>query len=211
MNRAPLATVFSGWIALIIFMGIGRFAYTPILPLMQQTTVLSHQSAAFLATANYFGYLGGAFIAGILSWKKGRTFYLKICLFLNGFTTMAIGLVENIPIWLLFRLISEVTSGIGFVFASSIVFDALIRFQKPTWSGLFYSGVGSGIFFSSLLLMTDPFSSWSSAWIGLGFICLLLMIFPFLLLKNERSNFGNQSNRTVEKKAHPKDYFCYFS
>lgn len=41
-------------------MGIGRFAFTPLFPLMQQQDGLSLAQGAWLATANYLGYLVGA-------------------------------------------------------------------------------------------------------------------------------------------------------
>ncbi len=52
-------------------MGLGRFAYTPILPLMESQTALTAQSASLVATANYLGYLVGAVI-GMLVPRWGR-------------------------------------------------------------------------------------------------------------------------------------------
>ena len=49
--------------ALAAAMGIGRFAYTPILPLMTAHADLTAQAASQLATANYVGYLIGAVAA----------------------------------------------------------------------------------------------------------------------------------------------------
>ena len=42
-------------IAMLIVMSISRFAYTPILPFMQQDTSMDNQEAGFLATWNYLG------------------------------------------------------------------------------------------------------------------------------------------------------------
>lgn len=43
-------------------MGIGRFAFTPILPMMQDDFGLSVSEGGWLATANYMGYLVGGYI-----------------------------------------------------------------------------------------------------------------------------------------------------
>ena len=44
-------------------LGIGRFAYTPILPAMQERFDLSNAAAGTLASSNYLGYLLGALLA----------------------------------------------------------------------------------------------------------------------------------------------------
>ncbi|MBD8006707.1 YbfB/YjiJ family MFS transporter [Bacillus sp. Sa1BUA2] len=52
-------------------MGIGRFAYTPLLPFMQNDVHFSHSTAGYLASFNYVGYLLGALMPGFFSWNKG--------------------------------------------------------------------------------------------------------------------------------------------
>jgi MFS family permease len=60
----PLARILAaGVIALVVAMGIGRFAYTPILPFMQARFGLSNAAIGALASSNYLGYLGGALFA----------------------------------------------------------------------------------------------------------------------------------------------------
>ena len=54
-ERSPWPVVARGAAALAVAMGIGRFVYTPILPLMHAQAGLSSQLGATLATANYIG------------------------------------------------------------------------------------------------------------------------------------------------------------
>ena len=44
-------------------MGIGRFAFTPLLPLMVRDGALPQNAGAWLAASNYLGYLVGALMA----------------------------------------------------------------------------------------------------------------------------------------------------
>ena len=54
-----------GMLGLVVVMGIGRFAFTPILPLMQRDLAMSHTLAGWLAGLNYLGYLLGAILCSV--------------------------------------------------------------------------------------------------------------------------------------------------
>ena len=58
MDRIRVA--FAGLAALAVAMGIGRFAFTPMLPMMQDDAGVSLAQGGYLASANYLGYLAGA-------------------------------------------------------------------------------------------------------------------------------------------------------
>ena len=45
-SRAPLRVVFCGLIALAVAMGVGRFAFTPLLPLMLRDATLEPATGA---------------------------------------------------------------------------------------------------------------------------------------------------------------------
>ena len=51
-----------GMAGLATAMGIGRFAFTPMLPLMQLHDLVSLRQGSYLASANYVGYLLGALL-----------------------------------------------------------------------------------------------------------------------------------------------------
>lgn len=68
----PWRIVLQAAAALAVSMGIGRFVYTPILPLMHAQAGLSAQAGSTLATANYIGYLIGALLGIFLPGCCGR-------------------------------------------------------------------------------------------------------------------------------------------
>ena len=61
------AVALAGAMTLAVAMGIGRFAFTPLLPLMMRDGQIDAAGGAALAVANYLGYLVGALSAGRLA------------------------------------------------------------------------------------------------------------------------------------------------
>ena len=62
----------AGLLSLAVAMGIGRFAFTPMLPLMVQAGQLDVAGGGWLAAANYAGYLLGALTAARTGWPAAR-------------------------------------------------------------------------------------------------------------------------------------------
>lgn len=184
MNKSPFLFLIGGVFSLMIAMGIGRFAYTPILPLMQEALTFTDAVAGYLASSNYAGYFFGAIIAGVLPLKKHRTFYLRSSLVVSIITTYMMGLTHSYTLMLIIRFISGVSSAFIFVLASSIVLDKLAVAGKTNWAGYFYSGVGFGIFFSTLLIPRfNGFFMWEGVWKGLAIISGILTIPIWFWLK----------------------------
>lgn len=182
----------------MIAMGIGRFAYTPILPLMQHSLAFTDAAAGYLASSNYAGYLAGAVLAGMLPLKKHRTVYLRMSLIISILTTFSMGLSHSFQLMLGLRFISGAASAFIFVLASSIVLDKLAAAGKINWSGLLYSGVGCGIFFSTLFIPgLNRLFAWEGVWMGLAIVCIILTIFVWLWLKDS----PNLSSKTITQTA----------
>ena len=64
-RQSPLLIAVVGLLGLAAAMGIGRFAFTPMLPLMQAQHGLSISDGGWLAGANYLGYLLGGLSPGV--------------------------------------------------------------------------------------------------------------------------------------------------
>ena len=96
-----------------------------------------------LATWNYIGYFIGAFAARTIQ-PSGTSIILPLVT--NGLMTFLTGLMDDYFMWVLFRLLSGISSGFIFVFATNLVLGRLVQLNQTQYSGYLYSGVGFGIF-----------------------------------------------------------------
>ncbi|MHC3471323.1 YbfB/YjiJ family MFS transporter [Streptomyces sp. 7R007] len=150
--------------ALAAGMGIGRFVYTPILPLMHAQAGLSTGAGADLATANYAGYLAGA-LAGILAPALVRSrAVLRGSLLVLTATLAAMPATRVTTVWIALRLLAGVASALVFVVAAGSLLHHL-RDRPAHLPGWAFGGVGAGITLSGLLVLAvRPVADWRAAW-----------------------------------------------
>ncbi|MBD1401538.1 YbfB/YjiJ family MFS transporter [Pelovirga terrestris] len=171
-----------GILGLMVAMGIGRFAYTPILPLMQRDLGMSNTLAGWLAGLNYLGYLMGAILCSLTPRLLGIRLFTGSSLLLCILTTALMGLTVSAFWWGGLRLVSGITSAVLFVLISAEVGDVLRRQGLAHHIGTLYSGVGLGIALTGVLIpVLDHYWSWSGAWIGAGIAAALLATAGILL------------------------------
>lgn len=174
---APLGAVIGGMCALILAMGIGRFGYTPILPLMQEQVGVSNMTGGMLASANYLGYFVGSIFASNITASTTKQITLQVNILLTIFSLIIFPLTNNEAIWGFLRLLSGISSGIIFVLVSSIVLQILLDNKKADWLGYFYSGVGIGIALTGVVTPgLNNYNGWVGAWIGLGIIGIFVAL-----------------------------------
>ena len=154
-------------------MGIGRFAMTPILPMMQDDG-LSLAEGGWLAAANYFGYLAGALSTVWLNVNASRA--IRAALLVIALSTLAMGLVDGFAYWLALRTLAGVASAWALVFVSAWTLERLAELRRPQLGGLLYAGVGTGVFIAGVacLVVMQLGSSADTAWIALGVLALAM-------------------------------------
>ncbi|MEV6845123.1 YbfB/YjiJ family MFS transporter [Actinoplanes sp. NPDC051411] len=145
--------------ALAAGMGVGRFVFTPILPLMQAQAGLSPHLGAALATANYAGYLLGAAAGIALPALTGSRMALRGSLVTLVSTLALMPVFPYAGAWLTLRLIAGVASAVVFVIAAQAVL-AEFRAHLVGWA---FGGIGLGIALSGALMLRSS-GSWQSAW-----------------------------------------------
>lgn len=135
--------------ALIVVHGLGRFAYTPLLPMLVGDGFMSLDAGAAFATWNYVGYLFGAMLAIRLHRPDQIRRILPLALLISALGTAAQGFVTHPDAFLLLRLLNGLTNGIVFVQAPALVLEWLARHGRAAMSGLMYLGVGCGLLLSN--------------------------------------------------------------
>ncbi|WP_433556747.1 YbfB/YjiJ family MFS transporter [Pseudonocardia xinjiangensis] len=173
-SSSPWPIVGQGAAALAASMGIGRFVYTPILPLMQAQTSLSPQWGSALATANYVGYLAGA-SAGILVPALVRSAVaLRTSLIVLVATLALMPVTQNDAVWAVLRLTAGASSALVFVIAVSAVHRHL-RDHGSHLTGWAFGGIGTGIALSGILvLLLRSVATWRAAWWASAALALVL-------------------------------------
>ncbi len=167
----------AGICALILSVGLARFAYTPMLPIMRDEAGLSDLAAGWLATFNYAGYMLGALIAATMKDLSRKFLLYRFGLVVAVISTLAMGLTDNMWLWSGLRFISGVSSTAGLLLASGLVLNWLIREKHRPELGVHFTGIGLGIVASGLVIaaMTQQFA-WDMQWILLGVFGLLFFI-----------------------------------
>ncbi|CAL92649.1 YbfB/YjiJ family MFS transporter [Azoarcus olearius] len=138
-------------LALVVVHGIGRFAYTPLLPLLVGDGFMGLDTGAAVATWNYVGYLLGAMLAIRLHEPAQIRRILPLALLINAACTLAQGFTDNATAFLVLRLINGISNGVVFVQAPALVLEWLARHGLASLSGLMYFGVGGGLLLSNAL------------------------------------------------------------
>jgi MFS family permease len=171
----------AGMLALAVAMGVGRFAFTPILPSMRNAFGLSPSDLGALAAANYLGYLLGAIAATSPRLGRWQEPILRGSLLLVVVFTGLMATTHAPLAWLALRLLAGVASAGVFVYGSAAVLGWLARHGRAALAGWFFSGVGVGIAAAGLVVLVvqrlriGGEATWRAEWLGVTLLAVALI------------------------------------
>ncbi len=172
--RVLLAGVFSQ----LLCIGVARFAYTPLLPVMQQQTWLSDAQGGWLAALNYAGYmLGAVLVASIRSIHLKDTLY-RLTLVLAVFSTAGMALADSFWLWAGMRFVAGFSSSGAMLLASGLILHWLITHHQRGELGIHFAGVGLGMLVAALAveLMLRLALDWQAQWWGFTLLAAALLV-----------------------------------
>ncbi len=184
-----------GIVALAVAMGVGRFAFTPMMPLMLRDGTITAISGAEWAAANYAGYLAGALTSA--RFAHNPRLGLLIALFGVAVVTPAVAWLDAghgaIP-GIVLRACAGIFSAWVLVCASSLCLAELARRHASQVGGWIYTGVGIGIAVTGSLTWLGGRQPASWLWIELGVLAAAGAVAVLTWLRPSSSNIPVESS-----------------
>lgn len=198
MERAlPSPTTISaaGMISLAVAVGVGRFAFTPLFPLMVRDGLLASSTGALLAASNYLGYLLGAMLAARVRLRPETL--LRLGLVGIVIVTAAVGWTSSVTTWTLLRCLAGVFSAWSLVGTTAWAFAWLALLGRPNWAGAVFAGVGVGIAGAGVfcVLAARPGILANEMWIELAMLACVPTSMPLIVSRSGPTT--NSSNKSV--------------
>ncbi|HVL10071.1 MAG TPA: YbfB/YjiJ family MFS transporter [Burkholderiaceae bacterium] len=191
---SPAVSATSPWLigatallALAVAMGIGRFAFTPLLPMMLHDGVITLSEGGWLATANYFGYFAGAASSMLIRVRPGRM--VRFGLVATVLLTLGMGVVHTPLAWAVLRGLAGVASAWVLVFASGWCLMSLSERGRPELAAIMFCGPGAGIVLTGLAASVMVQAGWQAAsgWLCFAAIALLIVVLIWPQFRSSRA------------------------
>ncbi|MEO8082029.1 MAG: YbfB/YjiJ family MFS transporter [Caldimonas sp.] len=205
----PLRIALAGLATLAVAMGIGRFAFTPILPMMLHDGVVDLRQASWLASTNYVGYLMGALLCTFDPWLRRRVgirhaadapFIVRAGFLATALLTLAMALPWPAA-WPALRFAAGVVSAYVLVYSAGWCLAQLAARGAPTLGGVMFAGPGAGIVASGLLASAMVSWQWraSAAWIVFALLAAALGAAAWRVFRreNELATEGRAATEAV--------------
>lgn len=204
LSREPVRAAVAGAVAMAVAMGLGRFFYTPVLPGMMADLGLNAADAGIIAAANFAGYLLGAVLAAY-GWAAGYERRIAVGALVSTVVLLLLmGMLSGVAALSVVRFLAGLASAFAMIFTSGIVLSIGLRHRDPRVQMAHFSGVGSGIAVSAVLvyllfLIEFPaVATWRVDWFaGAALAGLGLAVVAWLLPRPEGSASASREPRIV--------------
>lgn len=192
-----------GWVivaagAMTVFacLGLARFAYGMLLPLMGKSLQLRYDQMGFISTGNFAGYLAAVATApfSMRRWSGRKT--IAAGLALAGTCMILIGFADGFRGILALYFLTGIGSGLANVPMMVLVSHWFLRETRGRAAGLMLVGNGIAIIFTAWLVPALDAAigaeGWRWGWGILGCLSVLISAGAGLLLRDSPSDIGLQ-------------------
>ena len=182
-----LSILIAGIFAIIVGIGVARFAFTSLIPSMLQD-YLDITFAGILASLNFAGYLTGSILSVFIKDINQKVLLFRIGLVLAILTTFVLGFSTNETYWIIARIIAGFAGAMALVVGSAIVMTKLKIESKTKAMGIHFSGIGFSILTTDLLnrYILSSGGTWQESWKVLAIFGAILSIYSIYILSFDK-------------------------
>lgn len=186
-SRSAAAVSILAMMEVAVEMGVGRFAFTPLLPLMTRDGLLDTSAGAWLASGNYLGYLLGALTVSRVRVSSRVLLPASLAGIVAVTAAMGAGNADMVA-WLALRFAAGGFSAWAFVLTNAWALERLALAQRSDLAGIVYAGVGLGIALvgAFCVVAAGPGVPAQWLWLGLGALSAVAIAPPLLLRDRSR-------------------------
>ncbi len=167
----------AGIFSMMLALGIARFAYTPLLPLMQAQAGLGLAEGGWLAAINYAGYLTGALTAASISDLVLKDRLYRIGMVVAVLSTVMMALTTDFWLWAASRYLAGLSSAASMLLGTGLILNWLIRHNHRPELGIHFAGLGLGIAGCSIVVaLLSAVLDWREQWYVFAAIGCALMV-----------------------------------
>lgn len=171
-------------------MGVGRFAFTPLLPLMIRDGQIDTSTGAWLAGSNYLGYLIGALTVSRIHVPSQVMLPASLTGIVVVTAAMGVGDFDMVA-WLGLRFIAGGLSAWAFVLTNVWALERLALARRSDLAGVVYAGVGLGIALVGVFCVVAAGPGvrveWLWLWLWLAALSAVVIAPPLLLRGGSRN------------------------
>ena len=206
MSANRHSVLFAGICALILTMGVARYAFTPMIPYMQAQTDMGESLAGWLAGWTYIVYLTGLFMVWLMQDLRLKDYFYRYGLFLAVFSTAIMGIHENHLVWYVSRFFAGISTALGFMLSTGLVLKWLLHHQQKPNMSLHFAGAGLGIVLTAVVVELAASKAWALPWQGQWFALALfglVMLVPAMLLLPMPGSEQIEQSRQIDRAQEP--------
>lgn len=178
-DRMPWRVVTAAMAALLVGIGLARFAYAPLLPAVIGQGWFAPGAAAYLGAANLLGYLAGALAARGLARRVRPRIVLRGAMLAASVSLAACSVPMPFAWFFAWRLLSGIMGGLLMILAPQAALAQAPAARRGLAGGLIVTGVGLGIAASGTLVPLLIRWGLTQAWLGLAAAGLVLSVFAW--------------------------------
>jgi predicted MFS family arabinose efflux permease len=160
--------------ATLIGIGLARFAYTPLVPVLIGAGWFPAGDVAYLGAANLAGYLAGALLARWMTARLPAVVVIRAMMALATLSFLGCAFPLSFAWFFLWRFASGFSGGVLMVIAAAAVLPAVPAAKRGLAGGIVFTGVGLGVAASGTLVPLLLEHGIAATWCGLGALSLLL-------------------------------------